>query len=197
MSQQSPAPDAESRSSTRSSPVPSTESVRQSLRALADGTSPERAAPALENAEREPVGAERESVGVERESVERESVERVVSDFERVEYVVGDAERVVGDAERVVTCARDAAAFLADGRLPDLEAAVATAARRDAGDLERRGRRAQADLRRLDAALCGSDRSDTGALRPAADDCDGIDERDHFRPARGTVLGRSDESGDR
>lgn len=176
MSQQSPAPDAESRSSTRSPPATSTESVRQSLRALADGTSPERAAPALED-------AERESVGVERESAER---------------VVGDAERrVVGDAERVVTCAREAAAFLADGRLADLEAAVATAARRDAEDLERRGRRAQAELSRLDAALCGPGRSDTGALRPSADDCVGIGERDHFRPARGTVLGRSGESGDR
>lgn len=68
-----------------------------------------------------------------------------------------DPESVVADAERAARCAREAASFLSAGRLPELDRAVATAARRDEDDIAARGRAARESLRRLDAALRGSD----------------------------------------
>ena len=82
-------------------------------------------------------------------------------------------ERIVADAERAAECVRSAAAFLSAGRLPDLDRAVAAAARRGDDDVAARGRTARESLRRLDAAL---------SEPSAAPD-------DHFRSGRGTVLG--------
>ncbi|WP_299330465.1 hypothetical protein [Haloplanus sp.] len=68
-----------------------------------------------------------------------------------------DPDAVVADAERAADSAREAASFLSAGRLPELDRAVATAARRDEDDIAARGRAARESLRRLDAALRGSD----------------------------------------
>jgi hypothetical protein len=64
-------------------------------------------------------------------------------------------ESVVVDAERAVRCARDAASFLSAGRLPELDRAIAAAARRGDDDVAARGRAARRSLRRLADALNG------------------------------------------
>lgn len=73
-------------------------------------------------------------------------------------------ESVVRDAERAADAAREAAAFVSAGRLPELDRAVATAARRDEDDIAARGRTARESLRRLDAALRGCE-----STRPPVD----------------------------
>ncbi|MFB6089725.1 MAG: hypothetical protein ABEJ97_01585 [Halobellus sp.] len=84
-----------------------------------------------------------------------------------------DPERVVAEAEAAVSCAREAVAYLVAGRLGTLDAAIGAAERRGEAELARRGRRSRETLRRLRTEL-----------EPAVG-------RDHFRPARGTVLGDS------
>ncbi|WP_049985827.1 hypothetical protein [Halobellus rufus] len=143
----------------------SADSVRRSLRALADGSAPP-----------EPSESATDFDGNER------------------------AEAVVRDAESAMSCAREATAFLRDGRLTELEAAVAAADRRGAVDVAERGRRALATLRALDAALdSGRAGSDTQTRRRLRLDHVGSDhvDPDHFRSARGTVLGRTEQSLDR
>jgi hypothetical protein len=60
---------------------------------------------------------------------------------------------VVEAAERAAADAREAATFLSDGRLPELDAAITTAAARGDDAVAERGRTAREPLRRLDAAL--------------------------------------------
>ena len=62
-------------------------------------------------------------------------------------------ESVVCDAERAATDAQAAAAFLSTERLPQLDAAITTAAARGNDEFVERGRAAKRSLRRLDAAL--------------------------------------------
>jgi len=121
---------------------------------------------------------------------------------------------VVRDAERAARCARDAVAFLSAGRLPDLDRAVATAARRGDDDLADRGRAARASLRRLDDALegvgvseptVGGDAVHDGAggrpEGPAREVRLGTDDScargDHFHSGHGTVLGDTAQGPDR
>ncbi|MBB6645816.1 hypothetical protein [Halobellus ruber] len=104
-------------------------------------------------------------------------------------------ESVVEDAERAVRCARDAASFLSGGRLPDLDRAIAAAARRGDDDVASRGRIARNSLRRLADALSGgastepAGDADRAAGPPARDD--------RFRSGRGTVLGDTAQRPDR
>ncbi|WP_336022051.1 hypothetical protein [Halobellus salinisoli] len=150
----------------------SPESVRRSLRALADGSAPS----------------------------ERPSTSHVTDDRERVTAVVRDG-------DEATSCARAAVAFLLDGRLDELDAAVAAAERERWVEIARRGRRARATLRALDLALHDiSDAKQAANGQQAANKQQAPNEPhgaragrddDHFRPARGTVLGRSDQSGDR
>jgi len=63
----------------------------------------------------------------------------------------------VDDAERAVQYACEAASFLSADRLPELDRAIATAARRGDDGLAARGRRARKSLRRLDAAVDGTE----------------------------------------
>ena len=62
-------------------------------------------------------------------------------------------ESVVCAAERAAADAQVAAAFLAAERLPQLDAAITTAAARGDDEFAERGRTAKKSLRRLDAAL--------------------------------------------
>ncbi|WP_144901760.1 hypothetical protein [Halobellus captivus] len=64
-------------------------------------------------------------------------------------------DEVVSDAETATSCARTAARFLRDGRIAELEAAIAAADRRGAREATRRGQEARETLRGLSAALDG------------------------------------------
>ena len=96
-------------------------------------------------------------------------------------------ESVVDDAERAVRSAREAAAFLSAGHLPELDRAVAAAARGGDDGVAARGRVALESLRRLDAALNGSERAGTPDGTDSVADPQARD--DHFHSGRGTVLG--------
>ena len=77
-------------------------------------------------------------------------------------------ERTVREAEVAVSCAAAAADFLAAGRLPELDAAIAAAAdRRGAAALAARGRDARRTLLRLRAALLGD--GEEAAVEPVPD----------------------------
>jgi hypothetical protein len=126
MADRSPHPDA-----------PHPDDIRQSLRALADGSAPPREPP---DEPAPPDGS------------------------------AADPEPIVRDAERAVGCAREAASFLSAGRLSDLDRAVATATRRGDDTVAARGRVAREPLRRLDAALSGSEQAKPpDGPAPAAD----------------------------
>jgi hypothetical protein len=105
--------------------------------------------------------------------------------------------RCIDDAEAAVTDVRDAAAFVADGRLPDLALAVGAADAAGDGERARRGREALATLRRLRAAVA----SDPDDRSPAASDPDRAADppptAEYFDSARGTVLGRTGQPHDR
>jgi hypothetical protein len=91
-----------------------------------------------------------------------------------VDGTVPDHAAVVDDATAALTDVEAAAAFVEGGGMARLDAAVRAADRAGDPEIARRGRRALAALRRC--------------RRAAAD---------HFRPARGTVLGADRQPSER
>jgi hypothetical protein len=120
------------RSSTETS-QPSPDAVRRSLRALADGSTPGR-----------PQDFPDTGPGDTASSPPATSIETTFRP---------PPEAVVRDAERATADAQAAAAFLSTERLPQLDAAITTAAARGDDESADRGRAAKRSLRRLDAAL--------------------------------------------
>jgi hypothetical protein len=109
-------------------PEPSPESVRRSLRALADGSASSRPSPASANAEYDP---------------------------ERLRQIVEDAEHAVSCAEAAAAFLLDGRLAALDDAVTTLGNTVTTAEHHGLDGLADRGRRARAILRDLDAALVG------------------------------------------
>ena len=159
-------------------PEPSPESVRRSLRALANGstsaaetTPADGSPPADESTSADGAASPHTSSGT---GTAGRDADRLESDLGDGEGPVADAERTVDDAERAVSCARTAGDFLLGGGRAALDDAVATAARRGSPRLAQRGRRARAVLRDLDAALTGANdlrepRGDDSTPSPTGD----------------------------
>ena len=121
--------------SSAGSSQPSPDAVRRSLRALADGSTPGR-----------PQDLHDTGPGDTASSPPATSTETTVR---------SPPESVVRDAERAAADAQAAAAFLSAERLPQLDAAITTAAARGNDEFIERGRAAKRSLRRLDNVLNG------------------------------------------